>query len=81
MGTAIATGLVLLVVGVALLFIARIILRLAIKAAFIVALVFVLLGGATAAWWQGWFSSLTSERRPAAQTNQRTNTNRRGPAR
>ena len=77
MVTAIATGLVLLVVGVALLFIARIILRLAIKAAFVVALVFVLLGGATAAWWQGWFSSLTSER----QTNQRPNTNRRGPAR
>lgn len=76
MGTAITTGVVLLVVGVAFVFIARMILRLALKAALVFAILVVLLGGATAAWWQGWFSSSTSER-PAAQTNQRTNTNRR----
>jgi hypothetical protein len=75
--TTIASGLVIIIVGLAFLFIARRILRLALKVAFVLVLVFVLLGGATVAWWQGWFSSSSSVRTPASQTNQRTNTNRR----
>jgi FtsH-binding integral membrane protein len=79
--TAILIGFVVFIAGLVLFFIARRILRLALKVAFAVALIFMLLGGATLGWWQGWFSSSSSARRPSTQTNQRANTNRRAPSR
>ena len=82
MVTAISTGLIVFIAGLVLFFVGRWILRLAIKAAFVLALVFVLLAAGTIGWWRGWFSSLSSsEPRPATQTNQPRNANRRPPSR
>jgi cell division protein FtsW (lipid II flippase) len=66
--TEISIGLAILIVGLVFLFVARRILRLALKIALAVALVFVLLAGAAVAWWQGWFDSSSSARRQPAQT-------------
>jgi multisubunit Na+/H+ antiporter MnhC subunit len=81
--TTTATVFIILICAAIFLFIARRILRLAIKIAFAGALIFVLLAGGAVGWWQGWFSSSSSSARrpPASQSNQRTNTNRRTPSR
>jgi len=77
--TPVAIVFILLILGGLFLFVARRILRIAIKLALAMALILVLMVGAGIGWWQGWFSS-SSKARPS-QTNQRTNTNRRSPAR
>lgn len=78
------TGAALLLIGVLFavgLFFARRILRLAIKLAFVGAIVFALFAGGLFGWWRGWFETSTAkEQRPATQTNQPRNSNRR-PAR
>jgi len=63
------TAVVILVIicVVAFLFIARLVMRVAIKAAFALAVVFALLLMGAVGWWRGWFS--TTERTPARQTN------------
>jgi hypothetical protein len=78
--TPVAIVFVLLILGGFFLFVARRILRIAVKLAFAMALVLVLIVGAGIGWWQGLFSSSSSSARPS-QTNQRTNANRRSPAR
>jgi multisubunit Na+/H+ antiporter MnhC subunit len=69
--------LALLIVGAVFLFLARRILRIALKLAFAMAVIFMLVAGAGIGWWRGWFSaSPPSEHRQAGQTNQRVNANR-----
>lgn len=73
------TGLVLVVaIFVIVLFVARGLLRLAIKLSFIGAMIVSLAGGGLFGWWRGWFESSPSRaQRPATQTNQTRNANRR----
>jgi hypothetical protein len=61
MVTAIGVLLVLLVLFGVFLFFARRILRLALKLAFVGAIVFSLFGGAMLGWWRGWFSPSSKE--------------------
>ena len=60
----------LLIGGVIFLFVARRILRIALKLAFAMAVMFVLVVGAGVGWWRGWFETPTKNRVPAA-TNKR----------
>jgi hypothetical protein len=78
-----ATGLILVVaIFVIVLLVARRLLRLAIKLAFIGAMIVALTSGGLFGWWRGWFASSPSHaQHPAAQTNQPRNTNRRPAAR
>jgi heme A synthase len=72
------TGLIFVVViFAAVLFVARRILRLAIKLALIGAVVFALFAGGIFGWWRGWFDSSPRTQRPVTQTNQTRNSNRR----
>ena len=68
------TAVVILVIicVVAFLFIARLVMRVAIKAAFALAVVFALLLTGAVGWWRGWFSTST----PVKQANQQPNVNR-----
>ena len=76
--TSVAIVFLLVIVGGIFLIIAKRLMRLALKFAFAMALILMLMVGAGIGWWQGWFSSSSSSaRRPAVQTNQRSNTNRR----
>jgi hypothetical protein len=74
-----ATGLILVVAIFAIvLFVARRLLRLAIKLAFVGAVILALTGGGLFGWWRGWFESSSSRtQRPTTQTNQQRNANRR----
>jgi len=75
-----ATGLVLIVVIFAVgLFLARRILRLAIKLAFVGAILFALFGAGVLGWWQGWFTSLADKSQRPVTTNPAHNANRRPP--
>jgi hypothetical protein len=78
-----AAALVLMVAIFAIvLFVARRLLRLAIKLAFIGAIIVALAGGGLFGWWRGWFeSSSPRAQRPTTQTNQPRNANRRPPSR
>jgi multisubunit Na+/H+ antiporter MnhC subunit len=75
MFTAISTGLIVFVVVALFLFVARRVLRLAVKLAIVGVLVLLLVAGAGYGWWHGWFGSQANH--PAPQTNQRANSNRR----
>jgi hypothetical protein len=75
--TAIGLLLVLVVLFGVFLFFARRILRLALKLAFVGAIVFSLFGGAILGWWRGWFSPSSKADPPTVQSNQRVNSNRR----
>lgn len=77
MNFSITNGLIALAVFVAFLFIARRVLRLALKLAFVGALVAVLFVAAGVGWWRGWFGSTDPRQRPTPQANQRSNFNRR----
>ena len=77
MVTAIGILLVLVVLFGVFLFFARRILRLALKLAFVGAIVFSLFGGAMLGWWRGWFSQLIKADRVTIQSPQRANSNRR----
>jgi hypothetical protein len=73
-----ATALILIVaIFFIVLFVARTLLRLAIKLAFIGAVVFALAGGGLFGWWRGWFESSSSRPQHPAPTNQPRNSNRR----
>lgn len=75
--TAVGLLLVLVVLFGVFLFFARRILRLALKLAFVGAIVFSLFGGAMLGWWRGWFSPSSKVERATVQSNQRVNSNRR----
>lgn len=77
MVTGIGLLLVLVVLFGVFLFFARRILRLALKLAFVGAIVFSLFGGAMLGWWRGWFSPASKGDRVTIQSNQRANSNRR----
>ena len=77
MVSAIGIVLVLVVLFGVFLFFARRILRLALKLAFVGAVVFSLFGGAMLGWWRGWFSPSSKGDRVTTQSNQRANSNRR----
>jgi hypothetical protein len=77
MVTAIGILLVLVVLFGVFLFFARRILRLALKLAFVGAIVFSLFGGAMVGWWRGWFSPSSKVDRVTIQSPQRANSNRR----
>lgn len=69
--------LVLVVLFGVFLFLARRILRLALKLAFVGAIVFSLFAGAMLGWWRGWFSRSSTADRATVNSNQRVNSNRR----
>jgi hypothetical protein len=71
-----AVAVIMIICVVAFLFVARLVLRVAIKAAFALAIVFALLLTGVMGWWRGWFFSSTSARPPANQTDQPRNVNR-----
>lgn len=77
-----ATGLIVVVAIFAIMFwLARRILRLAIKLALVGAVIVALAGGGLFGWWRGWFEGFPSwTERPSSQTNQQRNLNKR-PAR
>jgi len=76
--TAATTLILIVIIFVVVLFVARRLLRLAIKLAFIGAIIIALTGGGLFGWWRGWFvSSPSRAQRPTTQTNQPRNTNRR----
>jgi len=81
----ITTGLIALVVFLAFLLIARRVFRLALKLALVGALVGVLFVAVGVGWWRGWFDSASrpdlKPQRPAPQSSQRPNSNRRPPSR
>jgi hypothetical protein len=71
---------VVVVVGLlfaAALFVARRILRLAIKLALVGAVVFALFAGGMIGWWRGWFSPSSNVHAPVRQTNTRAPSNTR----
>jgi hypothetical protein len=71
-----AVAIIIVVCVVIFLFLARRVLRFAIKAALAVTLLFALLLTAAVGWWRGWFGSQPPQN-AATQSNQRTNSNRR----
>ena len=71
MFTAAAILFLVLILGVVFLFIARRILRIAMKLAFAMAVIVLLVAGAGVGWWQGWFETSTKNRAPAGTTNKR----------
>jgi multisubunit Na+/H+ antiporter MnhC subunit len=75
--TAVGTGFIVLVVVALFLFVARRVFRLALKLALVGALVVLLVCAAAFGWWRGWFGSSSGPQRPAPQSNQRSNSNRR----
>jgi len=77
MMTAIATGIIVLVVIGAILFIGRRVLRLAVKLAIVGVLLLLLVAGGAYGWWQGWFGSTSRTEQPASHTRPRANSNRR----
>jgi hypothetical protein len=79
MNFSITSVLIALAVFVVFLFVARRVFRLALKLALVGALFAVLFVAAGVGWWRGWFgsTSTSAKRPPAAQTNQRMNSNRR----
>jgi len=68
---------VLVVLFGVFLFFARRILRLALKLAFVGAILFSLFAGTTIGWWRGWFSRSSKADRATVQSNQPANSNRR----
>jgi len=74
--TAVGLLLVFVVLFGVFLFFARRILRLALKLAFVGAVVFSLFGGAMVGWWRGWFSPGSKVDPATVQSNQRANSNR-----
>lgn len=75
--TAVGLLLVLVVLFSVFLFFARRILRLALKLAFVGAIVFALFVGGMLGWWRGWFSQSSTADRGTVNSNQRANSNRR----
>jgi uncharacterized membrane protein YwaF len=75
---AITTGLIVLAAVALVLFVARRVLRLALKFAFVAVFVLLLVAAAAFGWWRGWFDRESQRtERPPSQSNQRPNLNRR----
>jgi len=70
---------ILLLLGGIFLFLARKILRIALKLALAAAIIFVLVVGAGMGWWRGWFETGSKNHIPAATTNRRTTAANRSP--
>jgi predicted lysophospholipase L1 biosynthesis ABC-type transport system permease subunit len=77
--TLVAAVFVLVIVGAVFFFIARRILRLALKLAFAMAVVSALVITAGFGWWRGWFETGTKNRAPAAASNKRAAPPNRSP--
>jgi len=77
MFTAVTTGLIVFVIVALFLFVSRRIVSLAFKLAVVGLLVILLASAGAYSWWRGWLGSASSTPRPAPQSNQRPNTNRR----
>jgi hypothetical protein len=77
MFTAITTGLIVFVFVALFLFVSRRIVSLALKLAVVGLLVILLVSAGAFVWWRGWFGSASKTPRPAPQSNQRPNSNRR----
>ena len=77
MFTTVTTGLIVFGVVALFLFASRRVFRLALKLALVGALVILLVCTGAFAWWRGWFGSSSETQRPASQSNQRPNSNRR----
>jgi hypothetical protein len=75
--TTVGIGFVLLILGAVFLFIARWLLRLALKLALVMTVFFVLAAGAGIGWWQGWFGKKNTSQVPTRQTTRRPNSNAR----
>jgi len=72
-----AVAFVILFSAVLFFFIARRLLRLAIKAAFALAIILGVLMTVGAGWWRGWFDTSSRTTHPAQPTNKRINSNGR----
>ena len=68
-----AVAVIILIVVVAFLFIARRVLRVAIRLALALTLVFAVLLTAGVGWWRGWFTSSSNTHVPVRQSNGRAN--------
>ena len=66
-------AILIVIFGIALLFVARRVMRIAIKLALVMTIVFAVLLTVGVGWWRGWFSSSPN---PARQTNRATTPNR-----
>jgi multisubunit Na+/H+ antiporter MnhC subunit len=75
--TTITTGVIGFVVVAVFIFLARRVLRLALKLAIVGVLVLFLIIGAAVGWWRGWFGSSSQTQRPASTSTQPRNSNRR----
>jgi hypothetical protein len=75
--TSVSIGLFVFITFIAFLLVARRVLRLALKLAFVGAVAATLFAGVTFGWWRGWFSPAAGADRGVTQTNHRTNINRR----
>jgi len=75
----VAAVFVLVIVGAVFFFVARRILRLALKLAFAMAVISALVITAGFGWWRGWFETNTRNRTPASTTNKRVMPNNRSP--
>jgi hypothetical protein len=77
MFTAVTTGLIVFVAVALFLFVARRVVSLAVKFALVGLLIVLLVSAGAFSWWRGWFGSSSKTPRPAPQSNQRSNSNRR----
>jgi hypothetical protein len=77
MMTAATTLLVVVVIFVVVLFVARTLLRLAIKLAFIGAVIVALTGGGLFGWWRGWLGPSYHSPRSVSQPSQQKSPARR----
>jgi hypothetical protein len=77
MFTAVITGLIVFVFVALFLFVSRRIVSFALKLAVVGLLVILLASAGAYSWWRGWFGSAAKTPRPAVQSNQRPNSNRR----
>lgn len=69
--TAVEIIFALVILGAIFLFIGLRILRVALKLAFAMAIIFVLVAGAGVGWWGGWFGTGAKSHVPAGATNKR----------
>ena len=70
-----AVAILIIISVVAFLFVARRILRIAIKVAFALTLIFALLLTGGVGWWRGWFSPSSKTRATVRQSNSRATSN------
>lgn len=69
-----AVAILIVILVAAFLFVARRVMRIAIKLAFALTIVFALLLTGVVGWWRGWYSPGSNTRAPVRQTNRATPT-------